>query len=1189
MITRVGWLRVKHDDGPLLRCRVELHGSMLLVHRSPDAVVDADNETKAGEGKGKSEGGGDAPAAARDRADGDSGVDSDSDSSDGDTDGLSQVSLNSVTNFRPASLDLAGDEAVEKAKAAGATGSVFAVEAVTPRGTWVFALGLPGPEDEAIITEQADAVKRREQALRDAEAAPEVASKKKLKALKRAASRRAKPRAVKPVGGAMSSPDEAANIPPDLLMAHQFSQWIEAIAKQVPKDSLNGAIRRITTAQRAISGMDDIKKVTIACRADETVASIVSAVLDKLSHMNRQQHRTHGTFVLKATGRRDYAITKTRRLLQLEYVQECLRDNHDVEFSLVRNVAQPLRRLSVRASVVQQQTNAAELAATLSAMTGLKAGPDAIEEEGDSDSSDSSDEADGADAGANAEPNEDGASPVVSNTTEASAGAPVTAMEGEPPASNEAKDKPSATEDTPSAAAAVPPGGDSADAANVGDGDGADGGSAAEEGVASSPGASSTADATADPTTEPPPGGEDGSEAPRAEQNETPTAADPTPAKPLTRLQRLKKLRERRASLAASVRLNASANKAGGSGGEAGRAASPLPSTAASAGAGAGVGAGKGGVGAVSSPRGRRGSSLSPRPSSVASTGSATKPVAVEEPIPENALHMDYVRWPFRVSVLSVDNVKPLAHRIAIEHGEEIISTEKLPIKQLSVQVQLWFSGGLLPGCDMETRTIPFNRSARWMPPERLQTDLNLRDIPPDSRIVFVLRGVWPEAVEPERIACVAVPLTDYRRMLVMGTMSLKLWPNVVDVEHVPPAENTVHASPPVLHVMFDTFLHPISSPLFLADAVAMRSDEKEPPIEKLGWMHKLGKAGRLTKWKRRWFVLSERTSTLTYFASNLDEKPKGVVELFDFTVSTADELNQNYQKIVGSTRKTLNTYCFKLTKKNARTFYIYTESKHDRREWMDNIARVISSDTASEKSKAAAAEKSKTKGGFGSFFRRRRSSVSNGVDSEANKHSSETAASKLDSGQVDASSWVSAISDLIADDLPLPMGAARSMSALTDVAEEALDTATAEADAEFIAASASRGADTAAGEDDAGVTAAGGDGAGEGAGAAGAGAGGPSDTAENDEDIDAGSSGVHPTRWGPAIRFATCVNDPGLVYGFALAMARMHSEENIMFWLEAEMFSLRCAPSFPGSRLIGAFRCCHVMSDPSPPLPRPL
>lgn len=493
------------------------------------------------------------------------------------------------------------------------------------------------------------------------------------------------------------------------------------------------------------------------------------------------------------------------------------------------------------------------------------------------------------------------------------------------------------------------------------------------------------------------------------------------------------------------------------------------------------------------------------------------------------------------------------------------------------VQVQLYFGGTLLPGCDMETRTVPFGKSARWMPEATLETDLNLRDIPPDSRIVFVLRGVWPEAVEPERIACVAVPLTDYRRMLVMGSMALRLWPNIVDVEHTPPVEDTVHPGAPILHVQFDSFLHPIVSPLYLADTVAGRSDEAEPPIEKMGWMHKLGKAGRLTKWKRRWFVLSERSCTLTYFASNLDDKPKGVIDLFDFTVQEADDLNQNYQKIVGSTRKTLNTYCFKLIKKGARTFYIYSESKHERREWMDNIARVISSDVATEKAAAAAEERRKSKSGFGSFFRRRKSSVTTSTN-EAKASMADSAASKLDSGQVDASSWVDAIADLIADDAPLPMFSTRKASLLSDVAERAMDEAAAAEDAQYVqaAAAADEGEGSSGGEGDGGdaSAAAGGDGEATPAGGDGD---GDAAAAEDSADATPAPSGDAPTRWGAATAFAKCVNDPGLVYGFALVMAKAHSEENIMFWLEAELFALQCTPTFP-VKLKGAYRPCCVV-----------
>ena len=1146
--TRVGWLRCKRDDGPLRRHKVELHGSMLLVHPSPDAPpageedapADAAAAAAAGANAAGAPPGGDAdPSENGEGAGGAGGAgagtgadegadDGESSESDTDEDGVVQISLNSVTTFRPSALDLGDDPAIAEAKAAGATNTVWAVDAVTPRGTWVLVLGLPGPEQEEAKAEQIAAAKAKAQADADGDTLPEIASKQKMKRLKK--QRRASQRARGSSAAEDVIPEDVATTPQaalTLTMAEQFAQWVRGLAKQVPKSSLSNTIRRLVTEPTDLAGVEDVKKVTIRCTAQQTVQELVSAVLDKLAHLNRQQRRHHGNFMLKATGKRDYAVTKSRRILELEYVQDCLRDNQEVEFSLVRNVAQPLRRLSVRATMVQTRQSAADLADKLAALTGLKAGPEVSEDHGDSDSS-SDDEAD-ADEQQDASAPTDGA---------ADDQAPVDTPKPTP-GGDETSTVTAATNDT---AVATPSAGDSA-AQSVG-GDDATGNAKPSSSPTPSGGSAASS------------GGRSGSD------------------KPMTRIQRLAQLRKRRASLAVSPTP--------GSDG-----ASPKSALTVD----------------TSSPAGKTtkgDSSGSPAGDNDGANQDRNRVVPIDDEddaIPDNALHMDHVRWPFRVGIRSVDNVKAIAHRMEIVHGEEKVSTVPLPLTALSVQVQLYFGGSLLPGCDMETRTVPFGSSARWLPEAKLQTDLNLRDIPPDSRVVFVLRGVWPEAVEPERIACVAVPLTDYRRMLVMGEMSLRLWPNIVDVEHTPPAEDTVHASPPVLHVQFDTFMHPIVSPLYLEESVGGRVEEAEPPIEKLGWMHKLGKAGRLTKWKRRWFVLAERTCTLTYFASNLDDKPKGVIDLFDFSVEEADELNQNYQKIVGSTRKTLNTcvwalcnaavfcmqllardpwvtqsfpalhrYCFKLVKKGARTFYIYTESKHDRREWMDNIARVISSDVAMEKSKAAAQEKGKTKSGFGSFFRRRKSSttLTDAPDAPA-ASSADTAASKLDSGQVDASSWVSAIADLIADDAPLPMFSARQASLVTDMAEETLDVSAAAEDAEVVAAAkATSDGDGGSGADGAEAQ---GDAAGDGDG----------DGATTDAEAGAGEqegaqagSGM-PERWGPCSLFARCTNDPGLVYGFALVLAKAHSEENIMFWLEAEMYAQQCQPTFP-HRLLRTF-----------------
>lgn len=566
------------------------------------------------------------------------------------------------------------------------------------------------------------------------------------------------------------------------------------------------------------------------------------------------------------------------------------------------------------------------------------------------------------------------------------------------------------------------------------------------------------------------------------------------------------------------------------------------------------------------------------------------------KPGPGDVLMGD-VRWPLRLRVLGVEGVRRVIQRADIVHGEEVVTDEPLEaVQELVVQVKVLYAGSTAPGCDMETRPVSFGSgSTRWCPAEWMSTSLHLRDLPADSRIVFVLGGLWPEAVEPQRMAVVCVPLTDYLRRVVSGHVQLRMWSNVIDAEHSPPVENTVDAVPPAtLHVEFDAFLHRVVAPLAtvmagmgtLGDSGA--ATEPELPLTKRGWMHKLGKGGRLTSWRRRWFVLNETAGTLSYYVSNLADDAKGVIELDGMTIAENDELNSSYQRIVGSTRKTLTTYCFKLTKDRSRTYHMYTESKQERRDWLDAIAAVINSSLRAKAAAAAAAatalegaasKPKKKKGVFGFLSRKSSSSkssrnVAKVVDVGSPRGSAAAAAMADQRDLSDAGHWVENVAHMISSDFgALPgTGAGAANSRMLPEVEAQLTAAANDADRHALAmkrrAQAGQAAEAAAAEaeaaDEAGTEEEEEEGEGDEDAAAAAAASG-----------DAAGAGVDENALATSSDLAVAAGDPALLYGFVLALAREMCEENLLFWLAATRWAResRCGALRGAARTRAAVR----------------
>lgn len=120
--------------------------------------------------------------------------------------------------------------------------------------------------------------------------------------------------------------------------------------------------------------------------------------------------------------------------------------------------------------------------------------------------------------------------------------------------------------------------------------------------------------------------------------------------------------------------------------------------------------------------------------------------------------------------------------------------------------------------------------------------------------------------------------------------------------------------------------------------------------VVRYGWLRKLG-ATSLSRWKRRWFVLSEQRGSVSYYTSKLQQTPRGVIPLAFTEVRRQPGRNETYQRIVGSTRKTLVAYCFCIEaasrgasaarRGGGRAYYLYTDTRQSMDQWIDAIATV--------------------------------------------------------------------------------------------------------------------------------------------------------------------------------------------------------------------------------------------------------
>jgi PH domain len=135
------------------------------------------------------------------------------------------------------------------------------------------------------------------------------------------------------------------------------------------------------------------------------------------------------------------------------------------------------------------------------------------------------------------------------------------------------------------------------------------------------------------------------------------------------------------------------------------------------------------------------------------------------------------------------------------------------------------------------------------------------------------------------------------------------------------------------------TACDPVLERIATKSPAAVKKD-KHPQLDRNGYMEKLGKSSA-SKWRRRWFVLNSSDGTLSYFVSDRDTEPRGVIDLQGVHVSLCREYDRSFQRIVGSTRKDYSWYAFKVGRPGERQYIMSCTVKQEVMDWMDAIKTV--------------------------------------------------------------------------------------------------------------------------------------------------------------------------------------------------------------------------------------------------------
>lgn len=323
-----------------------------------------------------------------------------------------------------------------------------------------------------------------------------------------------------------------------------------------------------------------------------------------------------------------------------------------------------------------------------------------------------------------------------------------------------------------------------------------------------------------------------------------------------------------------------------------------------------------------------------------------------------NVIPSGLVHQPFAVRVHRVLNI-PRTTCVSKRTSEEA-SVHRIPHTSSSVvvRIELYDGGQLLEGGVIDTSDVRLKAQrndllyAEWTDPVWYKFSTTIAEITRSMRVQLTVFGVKKvigasmtsiDSAE-ERMLVTGVNAFEVDGSLVQSTQYVHMYNNLHQCVQGP-VPHTVLPNEPILHVEFGKFDVAVKFDWSADDdASASSRDDRRSIVQlnrsamllKEGWLQKVGFAARWTRWRRRWFVLDQKTCTLSY--ADDETAPRKLIPVRMCSVMPADDMNEQFTTapVNKGTRKVRQTWCFKVRPQNSSRDYIMSaETKQEREEWM--------------------------------------------------------------------------------------------------------------------------------------------------------------------------------------------------------------------------------------------------------------
>lgn len=316
------------------------------------------------------------------------------------------------------------------------------------------------------------------------------------------------------------------------------------------------------------------------------------------------------------------------------------------------------------------------------------------------------------------------------------------------------------------------------------------------------------------------------------------------------------------------------------------------------------------------------------------------------------------VHQPFMIRIHRVLNI-PRTTCISKRTSEEA-SIHRIPLTSSSiiVRIELYDGGQLLEGGLVDTNDVRLKAQrndliyAEWPDSLWYQFNTDISNITRSMRIQLTVIGVKKVIgtssnnidTAEEKILVTGVNAFEVDGNLVQGTQYIHMYNNLHSCIQGP-IPHVVIPNEPMIQlefskfdaiVKFDWSSDESSNNAERYDRRSIVQLNRTAMLQKEGWLRKVGFAARLTRWRRRWFVVDQSTCTLSY--ADDETAPRKIIPLRYCSVMPADDMNEQFTTapVNKGTRKVRQTWCFKVRPQNSSRDYIMSaETKQEREEWM--------------------------------------------------------------------------------------------------------------------------------------------------------------------------------------------------------------------------------------------------------------